>query len=51
MDPYTLDTLGEETFNGALKVKAFAAHFRLDMTQQVFTHICMQALIFVWYNM
>lgn len=31
LDPHTLDTLGLDDFNGALKLKAFAAHFRLDM--------------------
>nr|CCE21336.1 putative beta-carotenoid oxygenase [Suberites domuncula] len=31
LDPHTLETLGEETLNGALTLKAFAAHFRLDM--------------------
>lgn len=31
LDPHTLETLGMETFNGALTLKAFAAHFRLDM--------------------
>ena len=35
LDPHTLETLGEETLNGALKVRAFAAHFRLDMKNEV----------------
>lgn len=35
MDPHTLETTGADTFNGALTLKAFAAHFRLDMKQGV----------------
>ena len=35
LDPHTLETLGVETFNGALALKSFAAHFRLDMKQEV----------------
>ncbi len=35
LDPQTLDTLGEETLNGTLKLKVFAAHFRLDMINNV----------------
>ena len=35
LDPYSLDTLGPDTFNGALTLKAFAAHFRMDMEQEV----------------
>ena len=35
LDPHTLETLGMETFNGDLMLKAFAAHFRLDMKQEV----------------
>ena len=35
LDPHTLETVGMDTFNGALTLKAFAAHFRLDMKQGV----------------
>lgn len=35
LDPHTLDTLGTDTFNGALTLSAFAAHFRLDMKKEV----------------
>ena len=35
LDPHTLETLGLEDFNGALRVKALAAHFRLDMKNKV----------------
>ncbi len=37
LDPHTLDTLGLDNFNGSLKLKAFAAHFRLDMRNNVRT--------------
>lgn len=35
LDPHTLETVGMDTFNGALTLKAFAAHFRLDMKKDV----------------
>ena len=35
LDPHTLETLGADTFNGALTLNAFAAHFRLDMKKDV----------------
>ncbi len=35
MDPHTLDTLGADTFNGALTLNSFAAHFRIDAQQEV----------------
>ena len=35
LDPHTLETLGPDTFNGALTLKAFAAHFRIDARQDV----------------
>ena len=38
LDPGTLETLGEDDFNGELKLKAFAAHFRLDMKNKVAHH-------------
>ena len=38
LDPSTLDTLGLDDFNGALKLKSFAAHFRLDAKNKAFMH-------------
>ena len=35
LDPHTLDTLGLDDFNGTLKLKAFGAHFRIDMKNKV----------------
>ncbi len=35
LDPHTLETLGVETLNGTLKLRALAAHFRLDMIDNV----------------
>lgn len=35
LDLHTLETLGLDDFNGALKLKAFAAHFRIDMHNKV----------------
>ncbi len=35
LDPHTLETVGIDNFNGALTLKAFAAHFRLDMRLDV----------------
>lgn len=35
LDPHTLNTLGPENFNGALRLKQFAAHFRIDSQNQV----------------
>ncbi len=35
LDPHTLETLGVETLNGTLKLRAMAAHFRLDMINNV----------------
>ena len=37
LDPHTLETIGLETFNGAAAFKAMAAHFRLDMVNEVCT--------------
>ena len=35
LDPHTLDTLGPDNFGGALKLKQFAAHFRIDSENNV----------------
>ena len=35
LDPHTLDTLGTDTFNGALMLSQFAAHFRIDSENDV----------------
>lgn len=38
LDPHTLNTLGPENFNGALRLNQFAAHFRIDSLNQVFSY-------------
>jgi all-trans-8'-apo-beta-carotenal 15,15'-oxygenase len=35
LDPHTLETLGPDDLCGALKLKALAAHFRIDAENQV----------------
>ena len=37
LDPSTLNTLGEDDLGGHIKLKALAAHFRLDMMKKVST--------------
>ena len=40
LDPFTLDTRGVDTFNGVLKLKVLAAHFRLDVRNMVSHKMC-----------
>lgn len=35
LDPHTLNTLGPDDLGGQLKLRALAAHFRLDMEKDV----------------
>lgn len=39
LDPHTLNTLGPDNFNGALRLKQFAAHFRIDSQNQVLSTV------------
>ncbi|XP_031554607.1 uncharacterized protein LOC116291575 [Actinia tenebrosa] len=42
LDPYTLETLGPDDLCGALKLKALAAHFRIDAENQLLVCISLR---------
>ena len=35
LDPYTMNTLGEDDLGGHVKMRSFGAHFRVDMAKKV----------------